>query len=107
MAREIECRGGASETTQSRSQGQFSCGHTVPWLGCTSKIKEDSASLSIRRRSPQAEVSEHRMVKAMKEAGFDPAFTDAFAKTGPLVREETMDLMPEKDLDERDAAIEE
>ncbi len=47
------------------------------------------------------------MVEGMKAAGLAPAFIDAFEKTGLLVTEENQHLIPEKDLAEWDAAIEE
>ena len=47
------------------------------------------------------------MVEDMKAAGIDPAFIYAFEKTGLLVSEENQDLIPEKDLEEWRAAIEE
>ena len=43
----------------------------------------------------------------MKVAGLNPAFVYAFEKTGLLVTEQNQHLIPEKDLAEWDAAIEE
>jgi hypothetical protein len=56
---------------------------------------------------PPREPVEHAMVEGMKEAGLDPAFNYAFEKTGLLVTEQNQHLIPEKDLDEWDAAIRE
>ena len=53
------------------------------------------------------EVIEHMMVEGMKQAGFDPAIIYAFEKTGLLVTEENRDLLPDKDLQEWQAAVEE
>ena len=50
---------------------------------------------------------EARMVEDMKAAGLDPAFIYAFEKTGLLVTEQNQHLIPENDLAEWDAAIEE
>ena len=47
------------------------------------------------------------MVEDMKAAGLDPAFIYAFEKTGLLVTEQNQHLIPENDLAEWDAAIEE
>ena len=47
------------------------------------------------------------MVEAMKKAGLDPALIYAFEKTGLLVTEENQDLLPDKDVAEWAAAIEE
>ena len=47
------------------------------------------------------------MVEAMKQAGLDPAMIYAFEKTGMLVTEENQHLLPESDLAEWEAAIEE
>jgi hypothetical protein len=47
------------------------------------------------------------MVEDMKAAGLDPAFIYAFEKTGLLVTKQNQHLIPEQDLAEWDAAIEE
>jgi hypothetical protein len=47
------------------------------------------------------------MVEDMNAAGLDPAFNYAFEKTGLLVTEQNQHLIPESDLAEWDAAIEE
>lgn len=57
--------------------------------------------------APPLEHVEHHMVEAMKQAGLDPAMIYAFEKTGLLVTEENQHLLPESDLAEWDAAIEE
>jgi len=57
--------------------------------------------------APPLEHAEHFMVEAMKKAGLDPALIYAFEKTGFLVTEENQHLLPESDLDEWEAAIEE
>ena len=56
---------------------------------------------------PHPEHLEATMVEDMKAAGLDPAFIYAFEKTGLLVTEENQHLIPEKDLTEWHAAIEE
>jgi hypothetical protein len=56
---------------------------------------------------PPLEHIEHEMVQAMKAAGLDPAFIYAYEKTGRLVSEQNLHLIPEKDLDEWDAAVRE
>jgi hypothetical protein len=56
---------------------------------------------------PHPEHLEARMVEDMKAAGLDPAFIFAFEKTGLLVTEQNQHLIPEKNLAEWDAAIEE
>jgi hypothetical protein len=56
---------------------------------------------------PPLEHVEHEMVQAMKAAGLDPAYIYAYEKTGLLVTEQNQHLIPEKDLDEWDAAIRE
>ena len=50
---------------------------------------------------------EHYLVEAMKKAGLDPAIIYAFEKTGLLVTEENQHLLPDNDLAEWEAAIEE
>ena len=50
---------------------------------------------------------EAMMVEDMKAAGLDPAFIYAFEKTGLLVTEQNQHLIPEKDLAEWGAAVEE
>ena len=57
--------------------------------------------------APPLEHVEHYMVEAMKKAGLDPAIIYAFEKTGLLVTEENEHLLPEKDLAEWEAAIDE
>jgi hypothetical protein len=57
--------------------------------------------------APPLEHVEHFMVEAMKKAGLDAAIIYAFEKTGLLVTEENQHLLPEKDLAEWEAAIEE
>jgi hypothetical protein len=47
------------------------------------------------------------MVEDMKAAGLDPAFIYAFEKTGLLVTEWNKHLIPDEDLADWDAAIEE
>lgn len=57
---------------------------------------------------PPVEHVEFQMVKAMKEAGLDPAFIYAFEQTGGLlVTEQNKHLISDKDLEEWDAAIRE
>ena len=56
---------------------------------------------------PHLEHLEAMMVEDMKTAGLDPAFIYAFEKTGLLVSEENQHLIPEKDLEDWRAAIEE
>jgi hypothetical protein len=56
---------------------------------------------------PPLEHVEHQAVEAMKKAGLDPGFIYAYEKTGLLVTEENRHLIPEKDLDEWAAAMEE
>jgi hypothetical protein len=56
---------------------------------------------------PHPEHLEGMMVEDMKAAGLDPAFIYAFEKTGLLVTEQNQDLIPDEDLAEWDAAIEE
>ena len=56
---------------------------------------------------PPLEHVEHAMVEAMKKAGIDPAFIYAYEKTGLVVTEENQHLIPEKDLNEWQAAIHE
>jgi hypothetical protein len=55
---------------------------------------------------PHPEHLEAMMVEDMKAAGLDPAFIYAFEKTGLLVTEQNQHLIPEHDLAEWDAAIE-
>ena len=57
--------------------------------------------------APPLEHVEHFMVEAMKKAGLDAAIIYAFEKTGLLVTEENQHLLPEKDLAEWEAALEE
>ena len=56
---------------------------------------------------PHPEHLEAMMVEDMKAAGLDSAFIYAFEKTGLLVTEKNQHLIPETDLAEWDAAIEE
>lgn len=57
--------------------------------------------------APPVERIEHEMAQAMKEAGIDPAMIHAFEKTGLLVTEENEHLLPDADLAEWEAAIQE
>ena len=56
---------------------------------------------------PHLEHLEAMLVDDMEKAGLDPAFIFAFEKTGLLVSEENQHLIPEKDLEDWRAAIEE
>ena len=56
---------------------------------------------------PHPEQIEHLTVKAMKEAGIDPAIIYAYEKTGRLVTEANQHLLSDADLDEWQDAIEE
>jgi hypothetical protein len=56
---------------------------------------------------PHLEHLEALLVEDMKEAGLDPAFIFAFEKTGLLVSEQNQHLIPEKDLENWRAAIDE
>jgi hypothetical protein len=56
---------------------------------------------------PPPEHVEHEMVQAMRAAGLDPAYAYAYEKTGLLVTEQNQHLIPEKGLDEWDAALRE
>jgi hypothetical protein len=56
---------------------------------------------------PPQEHVEHEMVQGMKAAGLDPAYVYAFEKTGLLVSEQNRHLIPERDLDEWEAAVRE
>jgi hypothetical protein len=56
---------------------------------------------------PHPEHLEAMMVEGMKAAGLDPAFIHAFETTGLLVTEQNRHLIPDTDLDEWHAAIEE
>jgi hypothetical protein len=56
---------------------------------------------------PHPEHLEARLVEDMKAAGIDPAIIYAFEKTGLLVTEQNQHLIPEKRLDEWDAAVRE
>jgi hypothetical protein len=47
------------------------------------------------------------LVEDMRAAGLDPALIYAFGKTGLLVTKQNQHLIPDEDLAERDAAIEE
>jgi hypothetical protein len=56
---------------------------------------------------PDPEHLEALMVEDMRAAGLEPAFIYAFEKTGLLLTEQNQHLIPEKDLQEWEAAIEE
>src|SRR5262245_24217432 len=56
---------------------------------------------------PHPEHLEAMMAEDMRAAGLDPAFVYAFEKTGLIVSEQNQHLIPEKDLDEWDAAVRE
>ena len=56
---------------------------------------------------PHPEHLEAMMVEGMRAAGLDPAFIYAFEKTGLLVTEQNQHLIPESDLAEWGAAVEE
>ena len=56
---------------------------------------------------PHPEHLEAMMVEDMEAAGLDPAFIYAFEQTGLLVTEQNQHLIPETDLAEWDAAVEE
>jgi hypothetical protein len=56
---------------------------------------------------PHPEHLEAMMVEDMKAAGLDPAYIYAFEQTGLLVTEQNQHLIPENDLAQWDAAIEE
>ena len=56
---------------------------------------------------PPLEHSEFYAVRDMRRAGLAPELVYAFEKTGLLVTDMNQDLIPEKDLEEWDAAIEE
>ena len=56
---------------------------------------------------PHPEHLEAMMVEDMKAAGLDPALIHTFEKTGLLVTEQNHRLIPENDLAEWDAAIQE
>jgi hypothetical protein len=53
---------------------------------------------------PHAEHLEAMMVEDMKTAGLDPPFIYAFEKTGLLVTEQNLHLIPDEDLAEWYAA---
>jgi hypothetical protein len=55
---------------------------------------------------PHPEYLEAILVEGMKAAGMNPALIHAFEKTGLLVTEENRHLIPDKDLDDWHAAIE-
>ena len=57
--------------------------------------------------APPTEHAEFHMIQAMEAAGLPPELAYAFKKTGLLVTEMNQHLIPEKDLEEWDAAIEE
>jgi hypothetical protein len=56
---------------------------------------------------PHPERLEAIMVDDMRAAGLDPAFIHAFERTGLLVTEQNQHLIPQEDLAEWDAAVEE
>jgi hypothetical protein len=56
---------------------------------------------------PHLEHLEAMLAGEMEKAGLDPAFIHAFEMTGLLVSEENRHLIPEKDLDQWEAAVEE
>jgi hypothetical protein len=56
---------------------------------------------------PPVEHSEFYMAQAMRRAGMAPEIIYAFEKTGFLVTTMNQDLVPEKDLEDWDNAIEE
>src|SRR2546428_2919930 len=56
---------------------------------------------------PPIEHVEHELAQAMKKAGIDPAAIYAFEKTGLIVSEDNVHLIPEKGLAEWRAAVEE
>jgi SEC-C motif len=56
---------------------------------------------------PHLEHLEAMLAGEMEKAGLDPAYIHAFEKTGLLVSEENRHLIPEKDLDQWEAAVEE
>ena len=57
--------------------------------------------------APPAEHAEFHMIQAMQTAGMSPELIYAFEKTGLLVTEMNQHLIPEKDLEEWDEAIQE
>ena len=57
--------------------------------------------------APPTEHAEFHMVQAMQTAGIPPELIYAYEKTGLLVTGTNQHLIPEKDLEEWDAAIEE
>ena len=54
---------------------------------------------------PPDEVIDHLMVKRMRQSGVDPAIIYAFEKTGLLVTEDTLDLIPSHDLGKWENAV--
>lgn len=56
---------------------------------------------------PPLEHVEHEVVQAMKKTGMDPALIYAFEKPGLMVTQQNENLIPEKDLEEWQAAIDE
>jgi len=56
---------------------------------------------------PHLEHLEAMLAGDMRAAGLDPAFIYAFEKTGLLVSEENQHLIPEKEVDEWQSAVEE
>lgn len=57
--------------------------------------------------APPLEHVEHETVNAMKRAKINPALIYAYEKTGRLVTEENKKLIPDEDLEEWEAAIDE
>ena len=51
------------------------------------------------------EVVENLMIEGMRQSGVDPAIIYAFQKTGLLVTEGTLDLIPDQDLDKWEDAV--
>ena len=61
----------------------------------------------VTRPAPSFLHLEAMMVEDMKAAGLDPAYIYAFEKTGLLVTEQNQHLIPDEDLAEWGAAVEE
>jgi hypothetical protein len=75
--------------------------HPTPWAD----RKSNSCSPTWRSRAMSLQQLEHQIAQAMRRAGLDPAFIHAFEKTGLLVSEDNRHLIPDKDLQEWDAAV--
>lgn len=69
--------------------------------------REPGAGDKVFFDAPPTERLEADIVATMKKAGIDPAKIYAFEKTGRMVFADTRHLIPEKDLQEYDAAIDE